>query len=114
MATNTSTPTKPLSRNAQYRNSMENYVALQLKLGTKAAAKATVDAVLNALAAITSDNQTTQDFRLQLKGLGTISNKRHPGGTYTDLNTGEYGYFTEQSRMHFKFTRKLRSITIAD
>ena len=112
MATNTSTSTKQLSRNAQYRNSLD--VALQLKLGTKAAAKATVDAVLTVLMAIISDNQTTQGFRLQLTGLGTIFNKRHPGGKYNDLRTGEQVEFTERSRMHLKFTRKLRSITVGD
>ena len=103
------TSAKPIINNAHYRLLLEGAVASELGIDSKAQAKKTVDAVLNALAAILTNNVTTKGFRLQLTGLGTFSSKLHQSRPCRNPKTGEKLTVGARHKMHLKVSTEIQS-----
>ena len=112
MVTNANPSAKPLSPNAHYRQLLEGAVAKALDLDSKAAAKNTVDAVLDALAAILKANITKKGFRLQLTGLGTFHSKLHASRPCRNPKTGEKLIVAPRHKMHLKLSAEVQKVGI--
>lgn len=86
---------------------LEQRVQNALGLPSKAAAKRTVNAVLDGLIAIMTDNAATEGFSFRLQGIGTLSTSKIGAKAGRNPKTGEKVVIPACFRMRLKVSKSI-------